>query len=72
MPTRAVRKVADNFIASETLNENVWRMVRMNSGKRNQNIFLIQEIFIFLKTVTDLVNLADTGDIEFFVQFPGI
>ena len=46
-------------------------MNRLNSGNRNQNIFLIGEIFIFQNTVADSVNFADSGEIEFSDRFPG-
>ena len=46
-------------------------MCRLNSGIRNRNNFFVCGIFLFQKIGNDSVNHADSGDIQFFVQFPG-
>ena len=46
-------------------------IVRLNSRIRNRDNFFVWAIFLFQKIGNDSVNLADSGDIQFLVQFPG-
>ena len=49
-----------------------WKDInRLNSGIKNRHNFFLWAIFLFQKIGTDSVNQADSGDIKFFVQFPG-
>ena len=44
---------------------------RWNSGIRKRNNFFVWATFLFQKIGNDSVNRADSGDIQFLVQFPG-
>ena len=46
-------------------------ILNMNSRIRNRNNFFVWATFLFQKIENDSVNRADSGDIQFLVQFPG-
>ena len=45
--------------------------VKLNSGIRNRNNFFVWATFLFQNIENGSVNRADSGDIQFLVQFPG-
>ena len=44
---------------------------RLNSGTKNRHYFFIQANFKYLNIGSDSVNHDESGDVNFFFQFPG-